>query len=378
MSGEKKLGGKLFSGGGTLAFVLGLLGVGVALYRLAFGLRASTNLNDGYPWGLWISFDVMVGVALAAGGFTTTLGAYVLGWKKYKPVVRPAILTAFLGYALVAAGVFLDIGKPWSLWHPILMWQPHSMLFEVAMCVMMYLTVLFLEFSPNLFEGLGMPGAAAFMRNPIVLWPLVIIGIILSFGHQNSIGGLFLLMPHKLSHLWWSPLMNYWFYLSAFAVGLAMVSFETIVSHRSFKMEQPMAILDGLARGTAIALAVYLGARFADLAARGNLGLIASSGKASALFAIEVFGLGVLPMLLLFSPGVRKSVDGILWSQVLVIAGVIMNRFNVSFLMQSGARTSYFPAWTEFVMSIGLVSLGVFIYRWAVITLPIMSHEEAH
>lgn len=379
MSGEKKLGGKLFSGGGTLAALLAVLGIGMALYRLVFGLGATTNLSDEYPWGLWISFDVMIGVALAAGGFTTTLAAYVLGWKKYKPVVRPAILTAFLGYALVAAGVFLDIGKPWAIWHAIVWWNPHSMLFEVAICVMLYLTVLFLEFSPNLFEGLGLPGAAKFMRHPVVLWPLVIAGIILSFGHQNSLGGLFLLMPHKLSHLWWSPLMNYWFYLSAFAVGLAMVSFETIVSHRSFKMEQPLGILDGLARGTATALAVYLAARFIDLAARGNLGLILTSGKASTLFAIEVFGLGVLPMLLLFSPGVRKSVDGILWSQVLVIAGVVMNRFNVAFLTQStGASGSYFPALTEFALSVGLVSLAVFCYRWAVIALPIMSHEKAH
>jgi Ni/Fe-hydrogenase subunit HybB-like protein len=379
MAGESKVDAKLMSGGGTLALLLGVLGVGVALYRLVFGLGATTNLSDEYPWGLWISFDVMIGVALAAGGFTTTLGAYVLGWKKYKPVVRPAILTAFLGYALVAAGVFLDIGKPWAIWHAIIMWNPQSMLFEVAICVMLYLTVLFLEFSPNLFEGLNMTGAAKLMRHPVVLWPLVIAGIILSFGHQNSLGGLFLLMPHKLSHLWWSPLMNYWFYLSAFAVGLAMVSFETIVSHRSFKMEQPLALLDGLARGTATALAIYLAARFTDLAVRGNLGLILSSGKASTLFLIEVVGLGLLPMLLLFSPGVRKSVDGILWSQVLVIAGVIMNRFNVAFLTQStGATGNYFPAWTELALSIGLVSLAVFVYRWAVVKLPIMSHGEAH
>lgn len=379
MAGERKLDAKLLSGGGTIALLLAILGIGVALYRLVFGLGATTNLSDEYPWGLWISFDVMIGVALAAGGFTTTLAAYILGWKKYKAVVRPAILTAFLGYALVAAGVFLDIGKPWAIWHALIMWQPRSMLFEVAICVMLYLTVLFLEFSPNLFEGLGMPGAAKFMRHPAVLWPLVIAGIILSFGHQNSLGGLFLLMPHKLSHLWWSPLMNYWFYLSAFAVGLAMVSFETIVSHRTFKMEQPLALLDGLARGTAIALAVYLGARFIDLAMRGNLGLIASSGKASALFLVEVVGLGIVPMVLLFSPGVRKSVSGILWSQVLVIAGVIMNRFNVAFLTQStGATGGYFPAWTEIALSIGLVSLAVFAYRAAVVYLPIMSHEEAH
>jgi Ni/Fe-hydrogenase subunit HybB-like protein len=279
---------------------------------------------------------------------------------------------------MVGVGLFFDVGKSWQLWHPVINWNPHSMLFEVAWCVMLYLTVLFLEFAPNLFEGLNMPGAAAFLRNPVILWPLVIAGIILSFGHQNSLGGLFLLMPHKIPHLWWSPLMNYWFYLSAFAVGLAMVSFETIVSHRAFKRPQPLPLLDGLARGTAIALAVYLGARFVDMAARGNLGLIFSSGKASTLFAIEVFGLGILPMLLLFSPGVRKSVDAILWSQVLVIAGVLMNRFNVNFLAQSNGPGSYFPSLGEFALSIGLVSLAVFLYRWAVIALPIMSHEEAH
>ena len=378
MAGEQKLGGKAFGGGGLVALALAALGLGVGLYRLIFGLKAVTNLSDQYPWGLWISFDVMAGVALAAGGFTTTLAAYVMGWKKYKPVVRPAVLTAFLGYLMVGVGLFFDVGKSWQLWHPIINWNPQSMLFEVAWCVMLYLTVLFLEFAPNLFEGLNMPGAAKFLRNPVILWPLVIAGIILSFGHQNSIGGLFLLMPHKLSHLWWSPLMNYWFYLSAFAVGLAMVSFETIVSHRAFKRPQPLSLLDGLARGTAIALAVYLGARFIDLAARGNLGLIFSSGKASLLFAIEVVGLGVLPMLLLFSPGVRKSVDGILWSQILVIAGVLMNRFNVNFLAQSGGTGSYFPSLGEFALSIGLVALAVFLYRWAVIALPIMSHEEAH
>jgi len=315
MAGEQKQEMKLMSGGAVVALLLAILGLGVGAYRLVYGLGAVTNLSDQYPWGLWISFDVMAGVALAAGGFTTTFAAYVLGWKKYKAVVRPAVLTAFLGYTLVGVGLFFDVGKPWQLWHPIINWNPQSMLFEVAWCVMLYLTVLFLEFSPNLFEGMGSPGLAKFMRNPVVLFPLVIAGIILSFGHQNSLGGLFLLSSAKLSHLWWSPLMNYWFYLSAVAAGLAMVSFETIVSHRSFKMEQPLPMLDGLARGTAVALAVYLGARGADLAVRGNLGLIFSEGKAGPLFLIEV---------------------------------------------------------------VGLVALAVFLYRWAVVALPIMTHEEVH
>jgi Ni/Fe-hydrogenase subunit HybB-like protein len=378
MAGEQRQEMKLMSGGAVLALLLAILGLGVGLYRLAFGLGAVTNLSDQYPWGLWISFDVMAGVALAAGGFTTTFAAYIMGWRKYKPVVRPAVLTAFLGYVMVGVGLFFDVGKPWQLWHPIVNWNPQSMLFEVAWCVMLYLTVLFLEFSPNLFEGLGNPGLAKALRNPVLLFPLVIAGIILSFGHQNSLGGLFLLSPGKLSHLWWSPLMNYWFFLSAVAAGLAMVSFETIVSHRSFKRDQPLPMLDGLARGTAIALAVYFAARFADLAVRGNLGLILSSGRASTLFLIEVVGFGLLPMLLLLSPGVRKSVDGILWSQVLVIAGVLMNRFNVSFLTQSGGTGSYFPAMGEFALSVGLVALAVFLYRWAVVKLPIMAHEDAH
>lgn len=368
---------KLMSGGTVVALLLAILGLGVGAYRLVNGLGAVTNLSDQYPWGLWISFDVMAGVALAAGGFTTTFAAYIMGWKKYKPVVRPAVLTAFLGYTMVVVGLFFDVGKPWQLWYPMINWNPQSMLFEVAWCVMLYLAVLFLEFSPNLFEGLGNPGLAKFLRNPVVLFPLVIAGIILSFGHQNSLGGLFLLMPAKISHLWWSPLMNYWFFLSAVAAGLAMVSFETIVSHRSFKREQPLPLLDGLARGTAVAMAVYLAARFADIAARGNLDLLFSSGKASALFLIEVVGLGIVPMLLLFSPGVRKSVDGILWSQVLVIAGVLMNRFNVSFLSQSNGSGSYFPALSEFALSVGLVALAVFLYRAAVVYLPIMTHEEA-
>jgi Ni/Fe-hydrogenase subunit HybB-like protein len=378
MAADTKQPVNLMSGGAVVALLLAVLGLGVGCYRLIYGLRAVTHLSDQYPWGLWISFDVMAGVALAAGGFTTTLAAYVMGWKKYKPVVRPAVLTAFLGYFMVGVGLFFDVGKSWQLWHPIVDWNPHSMLFEVAWCVMLYLTVLFLEFAPSLFAGLNMPGVAAFLRNPVILWPLVLAGIVLSFGHQNSLGGLFLLMPAKLSHLWWSPVMNYLFSLSAFAAGLAMVSFETIVSHRSFKMEQPLPMLDGLARGTATALAVYLAARFADLAYRGNLGLIFSSGKASTLFLIEVVGLGVLPMLLLLSPGVRRSVDGILWSQVLVIGGVLMNRFDVNFLAQSNGPGSYFPAWSEFALSIGLVALAVFLYRWAVVRLPIMTGEEAH
>jgi len=376
MAGAAIRGTKVLGGGGLLALLLALGGLAVGAWRLQAGLGAATNLSDTYPWGLWIGFDVMIGVALAAGGFTTTMAVYVLGWREYRPLVRPAVLTAFLGYLLVAVGLFFDIGKPFQIWHPIVNWNAHSMLFEVAWCVMLYLTVLFLEFSPNLLEGLGMRGAARALRSPVVLFPLVVAGIILSFGHQNSLGGLFLLSPGRLPHLWWSPLMNYWFLLSAVAAGLAVVSVETILSHRAFGLTQPRRLLEGVARGTAVALAVYLGAKYADLAARGNLGLLFSSGKAGTLFLVETVLCGAVPMLLLLTPGVRRSVDGLLWTQALVIAGVALNRLNVVFFAQGGAGGGYFPSAAEFALSVGLVALGVFLYRWAVVKLPIVTHEE--
>lgn len=377
MAADAKGSMKVLSGGGMLALLCALAGLAAAVYRLSAGLGAATNLSDGYPWGLWISFDVMIGVALAAGGFTITAAVYVLNWKKYRPIVRPAVLTAFLGYVLVALGLFLDVGKPMSLWHPLVMWQHTSVLFEVAWCVMLYLVVLGLEFAPNLLEKAGATGLAAALRSKVVLFPLVIAGIILSFGHQSSLGALFLLSSGKLSHLWWTPVMHLNFYLSAVCVGLAMVSLETILAHRSFKMEQPRQILDGLARGTAVALLVYLAFRLGDLALRGNLGLAFAGDRAGVLFLAEVLGGGVAPMLLLFSGGVRRSVDAVLWAQILVVAGVALNRFNVNFLAQGGAGAGYFPSAVEFLLSVGLVGLGVLAYRWAVVNLPIMTHGKA-
>jgi len=358
----EKQNAKLMSGGTMILVILIALGAVAALLRLTKGLGATTGLSDAYPWGLWIAMDVMAGVALAAGGFTITAAVYVFGMKKYQPIAKPAVLTAFIGYMMVMVGLFLDIGKPTSFHHVIYMWQPASVLFEVAWCVLLYSAVLF-------FENIS--------KNKAIILPLVIAGITLSYGHQSSLGALFLLSGHKLSGLWFSSMMNNLFFLSAIAAGLAVVSVETIFGHRAFKIAQPKAILAGLARGTAIALAVYLAARFIDLGRNGNIGLIFSSGTASLLFLIEIVAGAVLPMVLLFASKEGSSESSLLGAQFLVIGGVILNRFNVAYFSQGDGVTCYYPTWIEIAVTVGLISLGIFLYRFAVITWPILSHAEA-
>jgi Ni/Fe-hydrogenase subunit HybB-like protein len=358
----EKQDAKLMSGGTGILLLLIALGAVAAVLRLSKGLGATTGLTDAYPWGLWIAFDVMAGVALAAGGFTITAAVYIFGMEKYKPIAKPAVLTAFIGYLMVMIGLFLDIGKPTSFHHILYMWQSTSVLFEVAWCVLLYSAVLF-------FENIS--------KNKAIVLPLVIAGITLSYGHQSSLGALFLMSGSKLSGLWFSSMMNNLFFLSAIAAGLAVVSVETVFGHQAFKMKQSKAILAGLARGTAIALAVYLAARFIDLGRNGNIGLIFSSGTASLLFLVEVVVGGVLPMLLLFMRGEQSSESGLLGAQFLVIGGVVLNRFNVSFFAQGGGGASYFPTWIELAVTVGLVSLAIFLYRFAVITWPILSHAEA-
>ncbi len=271
-----------------------VIGVAAALYRLFVGLGASTNLSDNVPWGLWVAVDVLSGVALAAGGFSITAAVYIFNMKKYKSIARPAILTAFIGYLVVIVGLVIDIGKPLSFWHPIFMWNPHSVMFEVVWCITLYTTVLALEFAPAFLERFQLHGLLKVLK--FFTFPLVIAGIVLSFLHQSSLGGFFLIMPHKVPVLWYTPNLPYLFYLSAIALGLAMVSFETILSARAFKHEPEMDILEGLGRGVLIALAVYLAAKFGDMAYRGNLSAVFSSGKASLFFTLEIAIGAVIPI----------------------------------------------------------------------------------
>ncbi len=221
--------------------VLVAAGLYSTVVRFAFGLGAATNLSDRFPWGIWIGFDVLCGVGLAAGGFVVAGAVYVFHLDDYKAIARPAVLTAFLGYVLVVFALMFDLGRPWNIWHPLFMWNPHSAMFELAWCVMLYTTVLALEFSPMLFERLKMNKAAEAVHK--IIAPIVILGVMLSTLHQSSLGSLYLVMPEKVYPLWYSGNLPFLFFVSATAVGPAMVIMESFLSSRAFHREIEFPIL---------------------------------------------------------------------------------------------------------------------------------------
>lgn len=305
-------------------------------------------------------------------GFSIAGAVYILNLKRYKPIVRAAVVTAFIGYCMVSIGIFFDIGKPQTIWHPLVLSNFHSIMFEVVWCVVIYTSVLALEFAGPVLEGMGARRAARIMTSRKILVPLAIAAMTLSFLHQSSLGALFLLMPSKLSHLWWTTLLPYNFFISAVAAGLAMVSLEYAVASAIFGHPCDMDILRGLARGTAIALLVYFLVRTGDLMIKGNLALILADGSASSLFMIEMIALVLLPMMLLFkTAGSATRLAGILIPQVLVVSGVIMNRLDILFLVQYKQGVSYTPSVIEWVITAGFMASFIFVYRLSVIKLPI-------
>ncbi len=359
--------------GMRLLLVLVCLGVAAAVYRFGAGLGASTHLTDDIPWGLWVAVDVLSGVALAAGGFAITAAVYIFNMKKYKPITRPAVLTAFVGYAIVLVGLAIDVGKPISAWRPLIFWQPHSVMFEVFWCITIYTTVLAFEFSPAFLERVKWEKLLKIIK--FLTFPLVIAGIVLSFLHQSSLGGFFLIMPSKLSHLWYTPNLPYLFYLSAIAAGLAMVSFEGIISSRALKRkEDEMPILQGLGRGARIALIVYFLAKVADMTYHGNWPLLFAGTKASFFWSVEMIVGVIVPIALYSMKSVRESENGLLATSSLVLFGVILNRFDVNFFAQQGSGSFYFPSIWEFLVTIGLMSAIILAYRLAVMHLPVF-HE---
>jgi Ni/Fe-hydrogenase subunit HybB-like protein len=325
-----------------------------SLLRFTKGLGAATHLTDRFPWGLWVGFDVVCGVGLAAGGFTLAAIVYVFNLRRFRPILRPSILTAFLGYALVAVALLLDLGKPYNIWHPLIMWNPHSVMFEVAWCVMLYLTVLALEFSPAVFERFGMEKPLKLLKTITI--PLVIVGVLLSTLHQSSLGSLFLIVPSKLHPYWYSPLLPLFFFISAVGVGMATVIFESNLSARAFGKEIEMPLLAALGRAMGGVLGVYGILRLLDLWRRGALVHLREPSTETLLFVLEI-ALGVLiPFLLLLLRRVREDRQGLFAAAVLVITGFLLNRLNVSITgLEYSAQAHYFPKWTEVSVTLSMV-----------------------
>ena len=348
-------------------------GLYATFVRFFHGLGAATNLSDQFPWGLWVGFDILCGVALAAGGFTISSIVYIFHLERFRPIVRPAILTAFLGYLLVIGALMFDLGRPYRVWHPLVMWNPHSVMFEVGWCVTLYTTVLALEFSPIVFERFKMKKVLKVLH--YVMPPFVLLGVLLSTLHQSSLGSFYLIVPSKLYPLWYTPFLPVFFFLTALTLGCAMTIVESFLSARAFKKEIEMSLLTDIGKVLFILLCINLVAKYQDLASRGALHLAFERTYEGRLFLAEmIIGL-VAPAILLAFPAIRKNQRGLFSAALLTVMGIVMNRLNVSITgMERSSGVSYLPKLTEIFVTLMIVGVGFLIFALAARYLPIFHH----
>ncbi len=349
----------------TLWMLIGLA-ASVAVMRFSLGMGSSTNLSDANPWGVWVGFDVMGGVALAAGGFIITATVYIFKLERFHEIVRPAVLTAFLGYLAVAVGLSFDLGLPWNIWHMIVYWNPHSPLFEVGWCVMLYLTVLSLEFFPVPAEEFP---RLAKIRAVLIKFrlPLVLAGIGLSSLHQSSLGSLFLIMPYRLHPLWYSPILPILFLISAIGLGLSMVIFESHTTAYLYHRKPETETLASLGSASRWVFLIYLAVRFGDLAIRGKLGALAVADWRTALFGFEVLVMAVVPIVLYSIPRVRYNRAAQWTVAAIAVFGVVLNRLDVGGVSHPRPDGSFYvPSWTEIAISVGVVSGATLVFLFMI------------
>jgi Ni/Fe-hydrogenase subunit HybB-like protein len=356
--------------------LLWALGGVTVVTRFTGGLGAMTNLSDTFPWGIWIGFDVLSGVALSAGGFLTAGAVYIFGLRKFYPILRPAILTAYLGYLLVVGGLLLDLGRPYNIWHPMIYWQHRSVMFEVGWCVTLYNMVLTVEFLPLLLEKFRWHRALRIVHSITI--PVVIAGVILSTLHQSSLGALFLIVPEKLWPITYSPLLPLYFLISAVAVGLAMTIVESTLSARAFQRSLEAPIITSLARAIPFVIIVLLSIRVIDMTVRGTWVYLAPLPFQTFTFLLHMVLL-LVPMFVLLHPRWVSRPRTVFWAAVSVVAAVIVNRLNVAwFRMLPSAEGIYIPSWQELVITLNLISLGVVCFGLAARYLPLFEHEPLH
>ena len=360
----------------VLAILL-VAGAYATLVRFFRGLGASTNLSDAFPWGLWIGFDVMCGVMLAAGGFTLTSAVYIFNLKKFKPIVRPTVLTAFLGYQLVVVALLFDLGRGYRIWHPLVMWNPHSVMFEVAWCVTLYSIVLSLEFGGVLFERFHLQKLLQIQK--MLLIPLVIAGVLLSTLHQSSLGSLYLIVPNKLHPFWYTPLLPVLFFLSALCVGVAMTIFESSMSSKHFGRQLELPLIQSLGRTLLVMLGIYTFVRIDDLLHRGAFSLLSKGGWETGLFLLEMALVSVVPIGMLLVPRIRKNSNGLYLASVSCLLGFVTNRMNVAITgMEAASGQHYLPKWTEVAVTLAIIAFGFFVFAICVKYLPIFHQETVH
>jgi Ni/Fe-hydrogenase subunit HybB-like protein len=378
MSWKEYLRSLLTPTNAVATFIL-IIGVPLLVYRFAAGLGATTNLSQTAPWGIWIGFDMMTGIVLAAGGFTIGSAVQLFGLKDYHGIERPAILTAFLGYVMAVIGLLADLGRPWNIIMALFNFGTASVLFEVAWCVMCYTTVLLLEFTVPLFEWLGWKRIHSVMKKALIA--LTVLSVIFSTMHQSALGSLFLLAPTKLHPLWYTPYIFVFFFVSAIIAGLNMVIFESALSHRIFQTRVDHHVdVDkltiGLGKAAAVVMFAYFFLKLQSLVDGHSWGYLATGY--GAWWLVEVVGFVLLPSLV-FAYGARnRKVKLIRAASVIGVLGVVLNRLNISVIAFNWNRVDrYVPSWMEIWVSLTLVTIGVLAYRWIVNRMPILRGDPA-
>jgi Ni/Fe-hydrogenase subunit HybB-like protein len=359
----------------TIVALIFAAGLYATYARFALGFAKATNLTDPQPWGLWVGIGTLCGVGLSAGGFAIAAAVYLLGFERYRPVLRAAILVSFLGYTSVIAGMMYELGLPWRIWHPIFMWNRASVLFEVSWCVMLYSTVLALEFSPALVEKIPWAGLRTwYLRwHHEILVGLVMAGVVLSSLHQSFLGGLYLLTKGKLDPLWYSPYLTTLFYLSAIPAGLAVTVMALYLSIRSLNVKLDPGVLGEVSRVIAPLLALYGLFRAVDLAKNGALPYLWMWREETLSFWLEIGLFVIAPLVLLNMPKVRNNPQNLYWTCATVVGGFMANRLNVSITgLQASSGVYYVPKWTEFAATLMVLTCAVLVFRYAVIYLDIL------
>ena len=354
----------------TLLIVAGAI---AACKRFTLGLGATTHLTDEFPWGLWIGFDFL-GIGLAASGFTIVAAVHLFHAQEYEPIVRPALLTAFIGYLLVVLVLVIDLGRPDHFWHPLVMWNPHSVMFEITWCVILYTTVLSIEFAPIVLEKFQLHAPIKWIHACSL--PFMILGVLLSTLHQSSFGSLYLIVPNRLHPLWYSPLLPVLFFISCIASGLSMVILETLLLSRDGRALLRPELSARLAKIIAVALAVYLVVRFQDLLGRGATRELGSLTYHSLAFYGEILIGFVLPLALLLFERVRSSRRGLTVTSLLVLTGFAANRMNTAITgMESWPDRLYFPSLLEVLVMLGIAAVGFAAFSLIARYLPIFDPE---
>ncbi len=362
----------------VLVAVIFVAGAWATYLRFVKGFEVATNLSNAQPWGIWVGLSTLCGVGLSAGGFAIAAAVYLLGMERYRPILRAAVMVAFLGYVSVVLGYAWELGLPWNFWHPLVMWNRSSVLFEVIWCITLYTTVLALEFSPALVEKI--PSRAIrewYLRaQHRILIGLVLIGVLLSSLHQSFLGGLFIIFKGKMYPLWYSNYQTTLFYVSAIPAGMAMVIMAVYLSVRSLKARIDLNLLDEVSRVITPLLVVFALFRFTDLARQHALGYLFKPVVETAYFWVEVGLFIVTPIVLFQWQRVRQSTIGLYWASAATIAGFMVHRINVSITsLERATHAGYVPKWPELAVAIMLTASAVLAFRWAVLHLNIFPRQ---